>query len=1056
MSGLNTVLTAGNLADLRAGRWQGNQYISLCPNDNILATTVSAAPSTNPFATLAYAGAGATVVKGMTVLLSKTDDRRAAYWRGRVRESGVASPLHVNETSVEVEAGDYLWVLDDYDLHAVLARESGGVQYKDYDNAYHTMRPLIYNLQSGYADWVDTATGFYRIAFDAQGLALEAGAAIDAGTWQWDAGDGVFAVGTDTDPDPTIDFPPGFRWVHVQVDDDNGVTGEFHFPVWAHAPASADDPYPPEYGFRGAEIRGTLGGGWNATVEAFDGVDDVLDQTLVCIWTSDWYGTDKGPLRSNVDFIGRLRTESNTTDSDDRYALLADAQFEIEGPIAQLQRLHMQPLRLRYIAAPDEWDELNGLGMLRAICHVLTEHSTFCTLHSLEFDDAGGYYIDELEVGREGGNLYDALRDVASGVNANIEMDAQGRARVARDGRYLTEAERAAMDTVADWDGDTDWIVNLEIQREHAKPAGQVWAFGGSYNTATDETIVVGSYAHGEAHEQGADTVALNNQVLLGNVVGAAAQAELNQRCGDHLAATNPPPARLTVQHPDGFHSGVLSPTRRQWFTWTLDAGNSNIRGYAYDDTVRWFLTELTTTHYNDRGMRDVQATYEQEQTYHPDGQTFEIPESTIPNITITTPPQRPQVTIPTTSLPTKLVALMGNGHVARATSYTHPTAPDWEDITGGVMTGDCGSPGGGGNAGGYLYEDLWVPERYYVSNSDGLWKTDDIWASPPVWSLVNNNALLCGVRKLVQSIYQAGWMAALVAEGPYGSGRVIYSTDNFATIAGTVPYPTGVTTYKDISPAQGGRATGAGSGVQLYLLGHDGASVPLYIVYSGDGGVTVTRRGTPGRTTDSFTPLITYKFTVPVFDNAGAWNTDGDLHYVGAMRAAPSSVTDVRRSQDAGATFDTFYSGYTIKGNFANVTAGAMQDNRYLAWVLHRQSDNDRRIYFSADYGATWYNPPDLGVSAHRIRYSDAWAGVNGYSYHTSWFVWWRNENALTTPDVFVTDDAGLSASSIQGTGATNLFTVTGQGTGSGSFPNIISVQADISDLGWLFAPGI
>lgn len=913
MAGLMSILTAGELASLRETQWMGNQYISLCPNATVMKTTVATIPAGNSIASFTYGaiteGAANLVRIGHTILISETDDRRAAYFRGRVRTitpgTYPSGTLYINETAATITPGDYVWVIDDHAIHEVLGIEVAGVQYKDWDRAFGAAtrpRPVIYGLASAYVDWVDPATGYYQIAFNPNATAYANGATINAGTWEWSAVDGVYVVGTSATRNPTIRFPPGFRWVRVSVDDSTGREAEFWFPVWAHAP---DPPpgvtwwgsaYLPELGFMGAEITGAHEAGWTATVEAFDGVDAVLDQTLAVIWVDQWYGNTHTDVRSNVQFVGRLRTERDPTEMDEVYTELSAASFDLEGPMAQLARLPMQPITLRDVNTPTEWDEITNLNLQRAIVHVFGEHSTFLSLHALEFDGYGSFYAHQLDT--QGDNLMDVVRDFASAANGFLEMDAQGRARVSRDARYLDAVDRAALDTVADLEmQDT---LGFEIEHEHARPVGQAWASGAAYNTTLEETAPVMSVAYGTPQGPGSTIAQLHGQVLVGNVAPATAQGEINQRCGDHLAASAPPPARTTHQLPDGYHSGVFAPSRRQWFTWAI-AASDNIRGLVQADTNRQQLVELTFTHDNERGGCDVTAIFEMEQTYHPDGQTYDPGDADLPDYPYT-PPYLPPVTEPLNPLglidaaQNDISAFSYHRHMYLTGTFQN-ASPVWTDtdlsamgLAGTVMEFcvDAFSPGyiaGAGAINGWLV------------TSTGIYRITDIFGAVGVTLQHTFSATTDAARNIDASFAEAG----------------------FVTVASFIPN----------SAAAGDRGT--------------------WIAYTTDG-----INWTEYRLTSATRQMIGF-FTPPCYMTPGVYvsSKTAGLVYVSTISVTSNCAPTVAlyRSTNYGASFATT----TALGTVFNYSAGTQlafpyPDNASETMVYHGNSGSDNCSQARAD----------------------------------------------------------------------------------------------------------
>ena len=375
---LTAALDAAQKTKLRDRQYAGAQYISLCPNTVVYSARISAVPSTTSFATLTMgatiSGSTASVKADHTVFLSQTSDIKAAYFRGRARKTMVGSTFYINETSAQISVNDYLFVVDDFGIHPKLSRESGGVRLVDWDITFRELPPVIYGIKAGYAGWV--SGGSLSVAFSASAIAATSGATISS--YAWSSPDGSVTAGATNTASVTYAFPAGFRWVQLTVTDSGGRTTVRQIPVWAHDPSS----YPPALDFTGASITGE-NGTWSAEITAFDGIEDVLDQTLVCVWSQEYHYIDKpsaayeGPIIDNVEMVGRLRTQSDSGVSGGDFSLDTSTRFVIEDAAAQMQRLHAPILTTVRDTTPTAWDEINNLTSWRAIVYILREYSSF-------------------------------------------------------------------------------------------------------------------------------------------------------------------------------------------------------------------------------------------------------------------------------------------------------------------------------------------------------------------------------------------------------------------------------------------------------------------------------------------------------------------------------------------------------------------------------------------------------------------------------------------------------------------------------------------------------
>lgn len=750
MTGLMSALTVGNLASLRSN-YAGEQYLSLCPNVRLVETTVTAVPSTASFAQITCAESTWTGVRvGQTVLIAHEDNERAAFFRGYVRAQPSGNTLYINATSAGIEVGDYVWVLDDYAVHVKAARDTDAGYYKDWDEAYHAPRPLIYNLKTAYAGWVDPTTNVLTLSLapSAQATNPDASATF---TWAWDVADGTIIVGGTNTQNITVTFPATDeqRWVHLTVTDSVGTAQTFHFFVAAH-----DEAHPPALGFTGAEIVGDVDAGWSASVEAFTGVEEVLDQTLCVIWSREFYGDieagNAGGLLETwaIEFVGRLRKEVNQGRSDSELAYTAQVSFEIEGPTAQLARLDAAPLALRNTSSPAVWDELETLTIWRAVAHLLDTHSTFLTVHSLSSDDVTDDFQQPL-LGTEDGSLLGAVNALGAHINASLEFAPDGRSLLARNLRFGSDAARAAATVIADWQ-ESD-LIDLELEHGHAQLIGAVEADGGCYNTLTDAVTPFLSLAPGVQVGSAEAKSALRSQVLRRNQTDADAQAELNFRCGQALDAENPHD-RLTIQFPAGYH--ILIPSRAAVHTWTL-TGDTNVRDITLDDTRLWLLTSIRHWHDNDAGTKEVQGVFEHLPAAAPSGQTVTYPDpveisdqlSAIPPFApFPAFPELPEITLPTVpaigdSQPTASVTVASrNGNTVLVWTDSAlwlslnflSAAPTYRDIT----------PATGVEIKSAQFDptDVNMTRAYCLvydaaADESVVYRTDNVFANPPEWT---------------------------------------------------------------------------------------------------------------------------------------------------------------------------------------------------------------------------------------------------------------------------------------------------------------------------------
>jgi hypothetical protein len=605
---LMEALSTGQKTKLRDYKYAATQYISFLPQTEVHTGSVTAVPSTTSFASLTVStstGSTANIKAGMVCRISKSSDYKKAFFFGRARKAAAGTTVYINETSANIEVGDKIAFYDDYAVLPKLSRESGGVRLVDWDITFRQLPPVIYDVDSIYVGWVDGTIGnTLEIAFSAGAFAATDGAAIS--TYAWSSPDGSVVAGSTATAAVTYRFPVGFRHVQLIVTDSGARTTTRQIPVLAHGSG-----FLPEDSYGGATINGSAENGWSATIEAFDDVESRLDLEQCVIWSVEHFSngempseSDEGPLIGNVEFHGRLRTESDAAREDENYIINATTAYEIESVSQQLQRLHSPILTTINDTSPTAWDEIDTMTPWRSVVYVLAEYSTFLTSHSLNFDDKTDTYIErELTVAEQ--DLWSAVNYIMSGVNARMELDCRGKSFVSRSANYLTSAERNALTVVLSDGSNKDWI-NIGIGVDSAQSTGIVNGSGGAFNTATEEVTPLLSIAPGSAQEAAPGIGNLPGQILEADISDENAQAEINQRTGDHFAAVNPADG-LTLDCNGGYW--ILQPSHSEWFKFTV-ASDDTLGRNTYTTSDRWTLTEISHTFSNETNIRTVQLRF--------------------------------------------------------------------------------------------------------------------------------------------------------------------------------------------------------------------------------------------------------------------------------------------------------------------------------------------------------------------------------------------------------------------------------------------------------------
>jgi hypothetical protein len=630
----DSALPSGDYDKLRgtssvAPRFEAEIYLSVCQNEVIYSARINQATFTFPAFDLTIDGGSGTVGDvrpGMTVLISHTNDATAAYFRGFVWDAWTSTNASINESGADFADNDYVWVINDFEIWPILPVDVAEKPVPHGDLAFRELKPIIAGLPSAIAGLVDPITEVLEYELVPAPVAAASGTTIDTHLWEVPAGVTI-SVGSDTSENITVEIDPGVDdWIHYTVTDDAGVSNTFHIKVWAH---DADNP-PSPLQFESLSIQDEIpiavnegaGSGYSASVTVYGGVTNILDDTLVCAWVRQKYNGTETNIGSagNVLIVGRFRNEQNTTAyqyENGVPAQVAAVQFTIEGALTQLSRLGAVPLEILTDAAPDEFNQVENLTVWRAAWLVLSEYSTFGSLHALAFDSTSDAFLYPGFVTQGGDSLY-AVADLLQGINALIQENGAGMSEVAR--RVNMLSGRSGVVVVANM-GEQDYY-EIEYSRTYFQQIGKLKGAGGGYDSALDVTTGYEVRAPRGVPEVGAGEAQLYRQILEADQTADDTKAELAQRAGDGFAAERSPDTLIVSLH-DGWH--WLTPDCKARYTWTI-AADDTVRGKTFDTSVYWWLQSISKVYNPQSGIvESVRAVFVRE-TDGIDGEVIELP----------------------------------------------------------------------------------------------------------------------------------------------------------------------------------------------------------------------------------------------------------------------------------------------------------------------------------------------------------------------------------------------------------------------------------------------
>lgn len=601
-----SALAAGDYTNLRAGFYSAVQRVSVCPNTIIFAAQVNQAVFDPSFAQVTFdnitTGAITDALEGFTVYIgSSATDLDASIFIGRVRKEAAAAIIYINETSAALADDMFITVTKDIRAQPKLQRRVAGVWKMDYEIGFRELIPTISGLQTVYVVVMDGA-GNADLPLAPTGNANTSGSSISS--WAWDSDTAAFIVGGAGTQDVTLRWTvAGHYMPRVTVTDDGAREGWFSPHVFV---VPADYSSQIETGFAGATINRHVARGTTATIEGWTGIDDILHSTFVVLWRTESYNGTTTPIETNIDFCGRWRSEDDFTTGDEQYSTLAKANFILEGIGTQLAALPVTRIATETDSTPTLFGEINNLTLWRATVFLLTEFTNLANVSSITFGITDNSYERPL-VGTQQAHALDASNNIMGSINAAMAFSPEGEIDIRRSAQYLSDADRNALTTVANWT--TADALDWHIEIDHMPQFNRMTAWGGAYNTVTDKDTIFQAITPAVAQGRGGEEGFLNAQVLESDATLAATHTEMALRDASEFAARNPAPV-FPTSHPGGYH--FIVPSNWQWYTFTI-AAIDNVRGIEYTTDTRWLLRTVSIEHSNVSGIRQVSANYAQE-----------------------------------------------------------------------------------------------------------------------------------------------------------------------------------------------------------------------------------------------------------------------------------------------------------------------------------------------------------------------------------------------------------------------------------------------------------
>lgn len=594
-------LTTDQLNALRSGRYQTFQFVCLVPDDVAVQFQPDAAPTSLVYAQITVGdiitGSMSNIRQGQLVIYSSTADYQATEtFRTRVRKVDGTSILFVGENSQELGTGDYVTVINTYEVRE---RLRNSVNLLNWDIPFRRLLPIETALPSAVVLTNDET----EYTPPANAIVMDEGASSIA-IHAWESSNPADSFDDDTIAQPTITLEAGaFRWLRYTFTDNLDNTSYRVIPVWT-VPRDYSGVVALGFGDASgaiADISFDAELGWSATVPAWSGINTLLNKTYCVIASDEWYGDERLSIRTNIDFVGYLQNENSSTSGDEEIGRRSETRFTVEGFGHQLARQNVSPITIiRTAGTPTAWDEIQNPTPARMLSYRLTEYSTILTLCSLTIPaDDGDFISDDQTVAN--GKALDDVRTIAEVINAELQFDVDGRLDLCRNLNFLDDIARNAADVVATME--LSDFVRFEYDYDYSTTTSNLTMVGGAYDSTADRYDLYEADAPAVARLSEGDPVPVSNQVLLTDSTPEEARIEIGQRAANYFAYNNPTyQARGTLK--DEWH-GVAIPDVGSWFCFDVP-GADTARGKEFTAADRWQFVQLTVTTNSLTGRRQV------------------------------------------------------------------------------------------------------------------------------------------------------------------------------------------------------------------------------------------------------------------------------------------------------------------------------------------------------------------------------------------------------------------------------------------------------------------
>lgn len=513
-----------------------------------------------------------------TITAGQTMEVDTVYGTKRVRiksisGSQVSGSVVCDENAIIFGDNITIRILHLYEVHPVPPAIRSGVFYKFFDIPYNNNQNLtpnpVVNMGSHRADTLTAGSVVFNL--DASGsYAVAQGATISSYLWTCVHNGGgttgiTIASAASATTTLTLTLADQY-WLACTVTDSNGKALTSYRAVFTETP------------YKDFTIQSMSGdwqsGGWRTSIQATGDVDlsEFPDRSLVVLWYENTFNGAEGytnlwGVSNNILTCGYLRQDNDSDNFDKGTGAVTFQITTIDDLLNNVSELGS--VSLNATASPVTWWQYaSWMTTGRSIHHLLFWQAwgifQTCDVYGLASNTQGVKNTDYTE-----SSLLQQVNGFAynRGIFAKLISDRLGRLHLVQDSQMLTDAQRAALDTVfVITEDDISGGVDVARAPEEQTTFTQLDGFSFNGTTSTPFLSIIPGYRESSIsyimpEERGGSTAAVSNQVLTD-------QTDSNVRVGRYHALQNNNPRELRFSNPSNYIGAFDIIPSAGWYEW--------------------------------------------------------------------------------------------------------------------------------------------------------------------------------------------------------------------------------------------------------------------------------------------------------------------------------------------------------------------------------------------------------------------------------------------------------------------------------------------------------